>query len=600
MPPRQTWPAMDDVARVREKIDIVSLISEYIPLRKMGRNFKALCPFHSEKTPSFVVSPERQIWHCFGGCAKGGDCFTFLMDYENLEFVEALRILAKKAGIELKGSSFQTGLSSKKEKIYILNNKALEFYHFVLTKHPAGKRALSYLTDDRKIDLRLIETFMIGFSPKSGNALSPYLINKKGHKKEDLIESGLAFYKGNDIVDFFRERIMFPLSDQRNNIVGFSGRTIDENAFGGKYINTRDTLVYHKGSMFFGLNIAKDEIKKKDHAIVVEGEFDVISMFKEGIKNVVAVKGTALTDGQASLLSRFTLNVSLCFDQDSAGYEATKRSLAVLEKEGFNITVVAITNGKDADEAIKNDPIAFKKAMKESIGIYDYLLSRLMSLHNKNTIEDKKKIADEILPALSRIENEIVKEHYLKKLSAELDTSYESLMRQVERVEKKEVIGQNAALIKVDKASRREILEEYLLALIVQHDDVKTVLDRVIKTLKDYTFETPSYNKILDHLVAYCKETNTFDSKKLLKSLPSELVKTFDTCFLFPLPKFLNYNAYEEEVEKVARELRMIFLKNKIKVITINLKNEEKEKHSKEIELLEKEVSMLIHLLSRP
>ena len=591
---------MDDVARVREKIDIVSLIQEYIPLKKMGRNFKALCPFHSEKSPSFVVSPERQIWHCFGGCSKGGDCFTFLMEYENLEFIEALLILAKKAGIELKTSGFQAGLSSKKDKIYILNNKALEFYHFVLTKHNVGKRALSYLINDRKIDLRLIETFMIGFSPKSSNALSNYLINKKGYKKEDLIEAGLAFYKGNDIADFFRERIMFPLSDHRNNVVGFSGRTIDDKAFGGKYINTRDTIVYHKGSMFFGLNKAYEDIKKKDHAIVVEGEFDVISMFKEGIKNTVAVKGTALTEDQARLLSRFTQNVSLCFDQDEAGYSATKRSLAVLEKEGFNITVIEITSGKDADEAIKNDPISFKKAIKESVGIYDYLLSRLLSLHNKNTIEGKKKIADELLPAISRIENEIVKEHYLKKLSVELDTSHESLTKQLERIEKKEVIGENAAFVKVNKSSRREILEEYLLALVIQDERVKSVFEKSVEALKDYMFETPSYKKILDNLSEYFKKHDLFDSKKFLSVLPLELVKIFDTCFLFPLPKFLDNAIYEEEVEKVARELRMIFLKNKIKATSLNLKNQEKEKHTKEIESLEKEVSMLIHLLSRP
>lgn len=592
---------MDDVARVREKIDIVGLISEYIPLKKMGRNFKALCPFHTEKTPSFVVSSERQIWHCFGGCAKGGDCFTFLMEYENLEFVEALRILAKKAGIELRTSSFQTGLSSKKEKIYILNRLTNEFYHFVLIKHSAGGKALSYLFENRRLNAELINTFMLGFSPKSGVALSNYLMKKKGYKREDLIEAGLASGSGQaGVVDFFRERLMFPLSDHRNNIVGFSGRAIDSEFVGGKYINTRDTIAYHKGSMFFGLNIAKDEIKKKDNCIIAEGEFDVITMFKEGIKNVVAVKGTALTDDQARLLSRFTKNVSLCFDQDSAGYEATKRSLEILEKKGFNITIILFKNGKDADEAIKNDPISFKKAVKENVGIYDYLFARLMSLHNKNTIDGKKKIADELLPTISRIENEIVKEHYLKKLSIELDTSYESLIKQLERIEKKEIIGQNVSYVKVDKTSRKGVLEEYLLALIVQHDDVKTVLDRVIKTLKDYTFEMPSYKKILDYLATYCKERNTFDSKKLLKSLPSELVKTFDTCFLFPMPRFLNNNAYEKEVEKVARELRMIFLKNKIKIIALNLKNEEKEKHSKQIQALEREVSMLIHLLSRP
>ncbi len=305
---------MDEVAQIRERVDIVSFISEYVPLRKMGRNFKAICPFHNEKTPSFVVSPERQIWHCFGGCGKGGDVYTFLMEYENLEFVEALRILAKRTGIALAESSFQTGLSSKKEIIYKLNKLALDFYHYVLTRHSAGGKALSYLTEKRKMDKRLIETFMIGFSPKDGIDLSNYLINKKKYKKEDLIEAGLAYYSGG-LKDFFRGRVMFPLFDHRDNVVGFSGRAIEDPPAGGggKYINTRDTIVYHKGSMFFGLNSAKDNIKKMDKAIIVEGELDVISCFSIGATNVVAVKGTALTENQVALISRFTNNICLCF-----------------------------------------------------------------------------------------------------------------------------------------------------------------------------------------------------------------------------------------------------------------------------------------------
>lgn len=590
---------MDDVARVRERIDIVSLISEYVPLKKMGRNFKALCPFHSEKTPSFVVSPERQIWHCFGGCGKGGDCFTFLMEYEKLEFVEALRILAKKAGVELRESSFQTGMSSKKEKIYLLNRLVNEFYHYVLTKHPAGRLALSYLQNVRKIELPLIETFSLGFSPKN-NALSSYLIRKKGHKAKDLIEAGLAFQKDKDVVDFFRGRIMFPLFDHRSNIVGFSGRIQEEAAgLGGKYINTRDTLAYHKGSMFFGLNIAKDEIKKKDRAIVVEGEFDTISMFKEGIKNVVAIKGTALTDNQARLLSRFTKNISLCFDSDSAGYEATKRSLSVLEEKGFSIAAIVITNGKDADEAIKNDPNAIKKAIKESENVYDYIFDHTFKLFNKNSIDGKRKMSDELLPIIHNIENEIVKEHYLKKLSIELDTSYESLIKQAERIEKKEVIGQDKTITKIDKRSRREVLEEYFLALIIQYENLNLILDNVITILKDYTFEAPSYKKILDNLTFYFKKHNVFDSKKFLSTLPVELVRAFDACFLFPMPRFLNSKKNEEEIEKVARELRVIFLKDKIKLKTYDLKTKEKEENSKEIEVLGKEVSLLIHLLSK-
>ena len=277
---------MDQASSVREKIDIVSLISEYIPLKKMGRNFTTLCPFHSENTPSFVVSSERQIWHCFG-CGKGGDAFTFLMEYENLEFVEALRLLAKKAGVTLKigGDSFTT---SKKENIYSLNNLASDYYNFVLTKHEAGKSAMEYLIKKRGLSLELIKTFNIGFAPSGGMDLSNYLMKKKNFKREDLIDAGLSFQKDNRIVDFFRNRIIFPLIDHRGNTVGFSGRSIDDKSYGPKYINTRDTLVYHKGGMFFGLNKAKEEIKKEEFAIVVEGEFDVISLHKEGIKNTIA------------------------------------------------------------------------------------------------------------------------------------------------------------------------------------------------------------------------------------------------------------------------------------------------------------------------
>ena len=216
---------MDEVARIREKIDIVSLISEYIPLKKAGRNFKTTCPFHNEKTPSFVVSPERQIWHCFG-CGKGGDCYTFLMDYENLEFLEALRILAKKAGIELSETDFVKKDTSKKEKIYSINKIASEFYHYVLTKHNAGKKALEYLTKVRGTDPRLIETFTIGFSPNKGDVLSKYLIEKKKYNTQDLIDAGLSFTRPGRIVDFFRGRLMFPLYDHRDNIVAFSGRVL--------------------------------------------------------------------------------------------------------------------------------------------------------------------------------------------------------------------------------------------------------------------------------------------------------------------------------------------------------------------------------------
>lgn len=589
---------MDEVSQIRERIDLVSFISEYIPLKKMGRNFKAVCPFHNEKTPSFVVSPERQIWHCFGSCGKGGDVYTFLMEYENLEFVEALRILAKRVGVQLRESSFQTGISSKKEIIYKLNRAALEFYHYVLTKHKAGKKALDYLTKVRKLDLHLIETFMIGFSPKDGVDLSNYLINKKKYKKEDLIEAGLAFYSGGRVLDFFRGRVMFPLFDHRDNVIGFSGRAIEESYSGGKYINTRDTLVYHKGSMFFGLNTAKEEIKKLDKAIIVEGELDVISCFSIGIKNVVAVKGTALTENQVALIARFTNNICLCFDKDEAGYEASKRSLVSLEKKGINITTCVFEDSKDADEAIKKDPISFKKSIKKDIPIYDFIFSKTFSTFEKDRVYGKRKISEELLPIFVRISNEIVKEHYLKKLSLDLDVSLDALLREAEKIEKKEIVKETQE-IKKEKKERREMLEDYLLALVLQTKNTKNVLERCIEILKDYKFEKESFRKIIDFLTGFLKTNNIFDPKIFLKILPKELASSFDTSYLFPMPPFEDGNKYILEAEKVAAELRALFLRQKIKEISVRLKTGDKDDDIKKVSDLEKELALTISLLSK-
>src|SRR5579872_214543 len=215
---------MDQVSQIREKIDIVSLLQEYIPLKKAGRNFKAVCPFHSDKTPSLVVSPERQIWHCFG-CGKGGDCFSFLMEYEHIEFPEALRILAQKAGITLQNQRIDNATVSKKEKIYALNHLAAEFYHYLLTKHPSGKKALEYVLQ-RGIKPATINTYMLGYSPH-GASLVTYLHKKKQYSTDDIFDAGLATRYGRDVVDFFQGRLMFPLYDHRNNIIGFSGRVLN-------------------------------------------------------------------------------------------------------------------------------------------------------------------------------------------------------------------------------------------------------------------------------------------------------------------------------------------------------------------------------------
>ncbi len=583
---------MDDVARVREKTDLVSLIGDYIPLKKAGRNFKALCPFHGEKTPSFVISPERQIWHCFG-CQKGGDCFTFLMEYEHLEFPESLEALAKRAGVPLSDfGKFHTATNSKKDLFYKLNHLAAEYYHYVLTKHPVGKNALSYLTKERGVNPQIVDTFMLGFAPRVGNALTRYFVGKKKYNPSDLLEAGLSVRRGSMFFDFFHSRIMFPLYDHRGNVLGFSGRILDESERMAKYVNTKDTLVYHKGSTFFGLNVTKDAIKKADHAILMEGEFDVLSAFQEGITNVVAVKGTALTENQVQLLTRFTNQVSLCFDQDAAGIEALKRSIPLLEKKGATITVI-VTKGKDPDVEIREDPYQFKKEAKEAAHAYDFLLSHTLSRIGNETIEKKKRIADVLLPFFGKIENEIVKEHYLRKLADSLETTYERIIRQLEKAQPTDMVAKITQQVE-RKRERRELLEEYLLALILQSSSVRESAQKSAAILGENMGKDRASQKILGLLFSSIRVRGSFSQEAFVKELPKELVDTFDRCFLLPLPKFPDEEYYMREIVKVVKELKKVRIKAKMKTISEEIKKKESsEKNEDEVQELHKAFSTL-------
>ena len=605
---------MDQVSEIRDKINIVDLISSYMPLKKMGANFKGICPFHGEKTPSFVVSPERQIWHCFG-CNRGGDAYTFIMEYEKVEFVEALRILAEKTGVTLQ--KFSHDSSSEKERIYKLNLLASQFYNFVLTKHKAGEKGLAYVLN-RKINEKVIKTFQIGFAPENGRSLTNFLKNKKGYKDKDLIDAGLSITTSRGLRDFFYNRIMFPLIDHRGNIIGFSGRVIDPDVKTSKYINTKETLVFHKGNAFFGLNIARDAIKKENKAIIMEGEFDVISAFQNGIENIVAIKGTALTENQAKLLGRFTSRVALCLDQDSAGIVAMKRSIPILEKTGLITTVIQTPNGKDPDEALKTDPLGFKKAIKKDISIYDALLEWSLKFENPTDLNGKKNIADELLPVINLISNEIIKDHYLKKLSEVLSVSMEVLIKEQERLAKKEIVGKDREIISpVSKKSlpagrqaRQTVLEEYLTAIVVQSLNPTKAIKNLNSLVLEFNWETPSFQKILlliNNLFANrqdlsagrqdLSEKENFASKNLYEIIPEELRSSMDICFLFPVSE-MTLDQSLEEVKKMSQELALILVKNEIKEKTKKLKIAENEKNEQEIEDLERKLSDLTAKLS--
>lgn len=582
---------MDDIEKVKQKIDIVNLIQEYIPLKKTGRNFKALCPFHLEKSPSFVVSEERQIWHCFG-CGKGGDLLTFVMEYEKIEFSEALRYLADKAGVKLSGPVHKTEHEKRKETIYTLNNLAASFYNYLLLNHKVGEAALSYLVNTRKISLELIKKFNLGFAPNKTNLLTSYLIQKKGYKSDEIILAGLATRRGSGIVDFFWNRIIFPLFDTRGNVIAFSARVVtDSNSAAPKYINTRETPVYKKGDTLFALNFAKDAIKKEGKAILVEGEFDVISSFREGITNVAAIKGTSLTENQIKLLKRYTPKLSFCFDTDSAGEEAQVRSIGMIEKMGISVGIIIPESGKDPDEALKDNPLSFKKAIKNEINIYDFIIDTALKKHDPLKTDGKKAILDKTLSYLTLIENEVIKEHYIKKLAGALDASAESVIKQLEKM--KHPQPQQIVVPSKKYPSREETMESYLLALILQANDPKNAVAKAQEVLGATTFTIILYRRIYDHV----QRLNTSSKNEITSSLPSELLDGFNMCFLKPLPSFETEEEYFEEIEKAAYEVKVLSVKQSLKKLSMQMKEKEGPQDEQELSKLHQEFDKLTQVL---
>lgn len=583
---------MDDVEKVKQKIDLVDLINEFVPLKKAGRNFKANCPFHNEKSPSFVVSPERQIFHCFG-CSKGGDIFTFITEYEKMDFSEALKYLADRAGIKLSGTIFRSDNERRKDLIFTLNNLAANFYNYLLISHKVGQKGLKYLLSDRKLNDGLIRTFNIGYAPHGGS-LSTYLTKKKGYREEDLIEAGLSVRRGRDLFDFFRDRIMFPIKDARGNIIAFSGRALDSNQM-PKYVNTRETLVYRKGDSVFGIDLARDGIKKEGKVIIVEGEFDVISAFKEGLTNFVAVKGTALTENQIKLLKRYAPKITFCFDTDPAGTEAQRRSIQMIEREGITSSVIIPPSGKDPDELLNEDPALFKKAVKRDVNIYDFIIDSSIASHDKESMDGKKEILEQTLPYLIAIENEVIKEHYLKKLGNDIDASYEAIMRQAEKI-KNPTIEITKQEIKKQK-SREELVEEYLLSLIFQAKDVReTTL--IVDVILSVPLSVPGVNRLFKQLADYVKANVVFNPNEFISVLPRELIPTYDKCCLAPIPTFEDEKLYAYEVEKVARDAKLISIKMRVQRLSDEIKRKEQDKNEEALSTLRQEFDTLTSQLN--
>lgn len=579
---------MDDVDLIKQKVDVADLIGSYIPIKRAGRNFKTNCPFHNEKSPSFVISPERQIWHCFG-CAKGGDIFTFVEEYERVGFTESLKILAERANIKLKKNVFRTKQDEKKNRIYEINHLSSQFYHYLLTEHKSGIKALDYVKG-RGLTKAIISTYLLGYAPP-GSSLVNYLTKKKGYSKDELLEAGAATLRGNNIIDFFQNRLIFPIQDSRGNFVAFSGRALTDEAM-PKYINTKETPVYIKGDTVFGLFQAKESIKKEGKVLIMEGEFDVITSFKEGITNAVAVKGTALTENQIHLLKRFAKKLVFSFDTDPAGTEAQRRSIALISKEGIDAGVIIPPQGKDPDELLRENPTLFKKALKNEVNIYDFIIESSVQNENPKTVDGKKHVLARTLTFLNDIENEIVKEYYFKKLAKLLDTSYESVVREADKIRLPEKKNEAKAVTKLIQ-NRQELLEDHLLTLILQSPKPKDAMAAAVSVLDTVDLITPNVKSIFDTLREYFITSDDLAVSEVNKLLHESVMPIFDMYFLKPIPQFTTNDLHLLEIEKTALAVKQSAVKIKLKELSDKIKTAEQKEDEDELEKLRKEFNSL-------
>jgi DNA primase len=421
---------LDPKEEIKNRLDVAEVIGDFVQLKPAGSGaMKGLCPFHTERTPSFHVSRERQIWKCFG-CDKGGDIFTFLMEIEGLTFPEALEALAQKAGVTLPArTSQQAGVKDAREEMLAVQEAAAKFYAAVLLNSEAGARGRTYV-HGRNIPKELQEKFRLGVAPDAWSALSEALLGK-GFSAKAIIEAGLAFRKksGDGLVDRFRHRLMIPLCDPQGRVVGFTARALPGSpADAAKYMNSPETLTYKKGAMLYGLHLAKAAARKHEEMILVEGNLDVVSSHKVGVENVVAVSGTALTPEQLRLLARYVPQIAFALDDDQAGFAAAKRAVELaleLQKTSeVNLRIRAVRVpghlGKDPDEVIQKDPAAWPLAASKSIPVLEYLVDRTIDDYERSGrvgIDDKLSVLDSLLPTIARMGRPDERDYYVGRLA---------------------------------------------------------------------------------------------------------------------------------------------------------------------------------------
>jgi DNA primase len=463
---------MDAVDEIKHRLSIEDVIGEYVELRRAGRNFKALSPFGNEKTPSFMVSPEKQIWHDFSS-GKGGNMFSFVMEMEGLDFKAALELLARKAGLDLSQYRRGDGANAKlKERIGQAHELATKFYQTHLSRN---QTAIDYVFKKRGINKEAALAFKLGYAPNNGAALTTFLLGR-GFNAEELKKAGLSTQRGARPSDMFRGRIMVPLMDQTGRVIGFTGRLLEDVPGAPKYLNTPQTLLYDKGRHVFGLHLAKEAIRKQDFVVVVEGNLDVIASHQVNVTNVVATAGTAITEMHLKALGRFTHDVRLCFDQDGAGLAAAERAIPLASKAEVSLSMITITGAKDPDELIQKDRSAWEAAIQKPQYALDWLIERYQQQLDLGSAPGKREFSDIMLAVIRRLGDQVEQEHYLNKIGQLLGVSKEALQSKL-RTGTKTTVRKRSAPAPIDKHQAEVIKSQnHLLALALMVPNMREYL----------------------------------------------------------------------------------------------------------------------------
>lgn len=453
----------DAVEEIKSRLSIEDVVSQYVELKRSGRNFKALSPFTNEKTPSLMISPEKQIWHDFSS-GKGGDMFSFVMEAEGFDFKAALELLARQAGVDLdqfRGQQPTTG-SKQKDRLLRALELAAKFYQLHLSK---SKPTLEYVIKQRQFTKKTILTFRLGYAPRQDKALTSFLL-KKGFNQAELKRAGLSTLRRGGLSDMFRGRLMVPLMDQTGRVVGFTARQLDDDPNAPKYINTPSSPVYDKSRHVFGLHLAKEAIRKQKFSVVAEGNLDVIASHQASVTNVVATAGTAVTEPHLKTLGRFSHDVRLAFDQDPAGVSAAERAIPLAGKADVQLRIIVVPSGKDPDELIKKDADAWRRAVQTPQDPVEWLTDHYKQQLDLSTASGKRQLSDRILKVIQGVKDSVEREHYLAKLAAELNVSQEALKAKLKLAEPKKHYRRTKAPISDDKQRRELIkLQNHLLAL---------------------------------------------------------------------------------------------------------------------------------------